>query len=101
MNEELKQLIERLRNGTDMPARDDGAFRWYSEITDEAADALESMQRQVAESRKDAELGMKLRALVNGGALDLTDSPKSFVSTCIRLVQELDAAAAIGKQRKE
>lgn len=49
MNE---KLIDRLRNGTDMPALDDEAFRWYAEITDEAADALESLSAECTEQAR-------------------------------------------------
>ncbi|MYM92656.1 hypothetical protein [Duganella vulcania] len=52
-------------------------------------------QRSVVELQqlaRDAELGRKLRELVGGGKFDLTDSPKSFVSTCVQLVSDQAAA---------
>lgn len=41
-------LIERLRNGIGMPTLDDGAFHWYAEITDEAADEIERLRKELA-----------------------------------------------------
>lgn len=38
-----EDLIDRLTNATDMPDDDDGAFVWFSRITDEAADTIKQL----------------------------------------------------------
>lgn len=43
----------------------------------------------------DAEIGKRVRRLVDGGPFDLTDSPKSFIDNCKNFVEQ--AAALRGK----
>ncbi len=45
----MSDLINRLRTSEGIPdGDDDAAFRWYSEITDEAADKIERLQEELA-----------------------------------------------------
>jgi hypothetical protein len=52
----------------------------------------EDCVKQCASSADVQQFVSCIRALVNGGAFDLTDSPKSFVSQVQQFVKELDSA---------
>jgi hypothetical protein len=57
-----------------------------------AAEPLAARPPSGEQAVRDAEIGKRVRRMVDGGPLDLRDSPKSFIATCERLVQEADAA---------
>ena len=56
-------------------------------------DALNSIKAMAEQDAKDAEIGRKVRIMLSGGAFDLTDSPKFFMSNCIRMIQEQSESA--------
>lgn len=52
-------------------------------------------QDQANQEGRDAELGKRIRLLVDGGPFDLTDSPQSFIETVKRLAEETAGHAGI------
>lgn len=109
-------LVRRLRHG-DHDCQLDVMESWMSETADAIArltrerdeaindaDKVIEIARKVIEItrridakerdalRANADIGRKVRALVDGGPFDLTDSPKSFIETCRQLVAAIDAA---------
>jgi hypothetical protein len=59
-----------------------------------ARQVLHAALRSRPEDRGNAEIGKRVRQLVDGGPFDLRDSPMSFTATCERLVAEADATMA-------
>jgi hypothetical protein len=50
---------------------------------------------------KDAAFGSAVRKMLTAGIYDLSDSPKSFLSNCQRLMQEIDTAMATHTDSEE
>lgn len=48
----MSDIVERLRLTEDMPDADDADFRWYADITDEAADEIETLREQLAKAEQ-------------------------------------------------